>query len=381
MEHVAAALRSRGVGSAWIGYPYSLPLRVRARLFTDATDSATTPEELAGAIASLGAHRVVDIIGSEPVMAAVAEATRKLTDLPQGEALDETVARDVVARAAWVDKLVALERLRTTGVDVPAILPAPEHDATAAAERLGLPLVVKGRQGFAGSAVRMASSVHSARKAAEMFAGHGGAYFERIVHGTEYSWVCSYGPGGQVQQEGAYQAHKSPLDPHGPAAYNVPVEVPALGDAGRRVVKAIGGRGLLNLDFIVDEDGIPWLLDVNLRPWNSVVAMRSSGVDFVAGYLHALGLGPAPEEPRVVPAGGEVHVFPREAAERLRRRPWNGGRVLARQARDWRPWTSTGYVAAGLLRSGMVIATRIYRDLMGERHWAARERRWLEVDD
>ena len=378
MEHVAATLGERGVATAWIGYPYSWPVRLRVRLFTDAVRSATSPRELADAIASLGAHRVVDVISSETTMAATAEAVRMLQR--EGTLADE-VAADVTTRAEWVDKLVAVERLNAAGVLVSEQLRAEEVSAAEAVAKLGLPLVVKGRNGFAGSTVRVVKSEAAARRAAEKFAKDGGAYYERMVPGVEHAWVCSYGPDGKVQQEGAYRSFKAPDDPNGPPLFNRPVDLPALSDSGRRTVAELGGRGLLNLDFIVDDAGRAWLLDVNLRPWNSTVALRAAGVDFVAGYLYALGLGPAPQEPLKLPVGGEVRVFPREAAEGVLRKPVSGSRALATQARQWLPWTSPGYIAAAVLRSFLVIAVRLYRDVMGERHWAVREQRALEAED
>lgn len=364
IEQTAASARRRGVETLWVGMPYSARLRARARLFCDGVASVDSHDELVALLCSLELDRVVDLMCSEPVIARVRLAAEEVADA----GLPPDVLADVRRRHALADKLKTRAVLAAHGVAVPPGLDAATASAAEAAGRLGLPLVVKGVLGSSGATVRITDDVDEAQRIAEVLLRREGCYFERLVPGQESAYVASYAPGGAVLQEGSYTSVKSAKDPTGFPGRVVTENRPDLLEVGRRLVDAVGGRGLMNADMITDAHGRVWVLDVNPRPWHTTVALRHTGTDFVGGYLHALGVGPRPPEPVRLPGGQTVDGFPREAAELIRRRPGEGVRMLGRQSRTFRDWTGPGYVVASTFRVGMTIGARLYRDLMQSGH-------------
>lgn len=367
MEQVAASIRRRGAAVGWVGMPYGPHLRARARLFCDQVDSAYDAATLATVLRGWGLPRIVDIVTNELSMPEVATAVDRLSS----EGLPAQVVADVERRSALTDKFTMRARLAAAGVLVPAAYDARTTPAATAARELGLPLMVKGHHGYAGSSVRLARTVAEAQRYADGLLAGDEVYYEQRVAGEECSVVLSYRPEGLVQV-GSYRSHKSPRDPLGFATAVDPLDRPALEKVGRQVAEAVGGRGLLNLNALTDRDGDVWVIDVNLRPWHTVVALRATGTDFAAGYLYALGLGPPPGEPTRLPAGGQVTGFPREGAELIRRHPVRGARMLARQAHAYRDWTGSGYLVAAGFRAGMTLAARVYREAMDSGHPATR---------
>lgn len=366
MEQVAASVRRRGVETAWIGMPYGPHLRARARLFCDHVATATTPAEVAAALRRWGPERVVDVMCTEAVVDRVAEGARMLAGRP-GAGLPAAVLEDLDRRRRLTDKYAMRTMLAAAGVRVPAAYDAAEVPADRAAAELGLPLMVKGARGQSGLAVRLAGTVEEAQRAAEELRGEDGVYYEQRIEGVESGAGLAVA-GGRILQRCAFRSRKSDQAPLAFPVAVTPQDRPDVLAVAAQVAAAVGLRGLLNLDVITDAEGRIWVLDVNMRPWHTTVAVRAAGVDFVAGYLHALGVGPAPAPPTTMPAGPDVAGFPREGAELTLREPREGPRLLVRQARQYRHWTGPGYLAAAVFRVGMTIGARVYRDLVDSGH-------------
>lgn len=343
VEQVAASVRRHGVRSAWVGYPYGLRRVARARLFTDVATSATDVPTLADALHRIGPDRVVDVICSELV---VGDAHRAavLAGVP------EAVVAELARRLRWVDKVEVSRAAGAAGVAVPPIALATEVSPEVAAARLGLPLVVKARVGMAGQGVRIVPGADAARRAVAELGGERETYYEKLIRGTDHSWVAAYRSDGTLVQDGSYVAERTTADTTGPPDRVRPVDRPGQRAAGAALLRVMGGRGLVNMDFVVDEAGRDWLLDVNPRPWHSTVAFRALGVDFVAAYLQTLDLLPA-RPPDRWPVGGRLEVYPFVAAHALARRPLPALRDLVLQSRAYLPWTGPGYVAASWLRA------------------------------
>lgn len=361
IEQVLATARRRGVEVAWIGMPYGAHLRGRARLFCDHAATAETDADVTRVLRAWGPSRVVDILCGEQVVQTCLDGARPLMDL----GLPASVVRDLERRAELSNKYATRLMLSAAGVPVPPGLDAAEATAAEAIEQLGTPLVVKGYLGSSGETVRVTSDVTEAQRVADVLVARSGAYYEKFVAGHESAYVATH-LDGQIIQEGSYSSIKSEKNKLGFPGRVVPEDRPDLREVGRQVVKAIGGRGLVNVDIITSPDGAIWALDVNPRPWHTTVAMRSTGIDFVLGYLYALGVGPDPGGPRMIPTGSTVDGYPREAAELIRRHPGQGIRMLVRQSRVWGHWAGPGYVAASVFRAGMTLGARLYRDLMAE---------------
>jgi D-alanine-D-alanine ligase len=190
-------------------------------------------------------------------------------------------------RTAW-DKPVAKSVARSAGLATPHSVALPHGTfrelgaqavLTAMIDRLGLPLVVKPARG--GSAlgvtvVRAASELP--RAMVGCFAYGDVALAERFVEGVEVAVsVVDTGDGGPralpaveiVADGGTYDYDARYVA--GSTEFFVPARLTAaaaaaVADAALRAHRSFGLRHLSRTDLIVDHDGRPWFLEVNVAP-------------------------------------------------------------------------------------------------------------------
>ncbi len=190
------------------------------------------------------------------------------------------------SRMAW-DKAVAREVARSAGLAVPEAVVLPsgtfrELGAAALLEalvaRLGLPVVVKPARGGSALGVGVvATSDGLPRAMVDCFAYGDVALVERQVHGTEVAVAVvetSDGPvalppveiradGGVYDYDARYTA--------GATEFFCPARLDeaatrAAGDLALAAHRAFRLRDLSRTDLIVDADGRPWFLEVNVAP-------------------------------------------------------------------------------------------------------------------
>lgn len=125
------------------------------------------------------------------------------------------------------------------------------------------------------------------------------------------------------------------------------------------MVAAIGGPGTMNMDLMRTPDGLV-VVDVNLRPWGSFVALRQTGVDFVGGWLDVLEGRERSYE--LVPGGRTVGVFSTTAINRGLMDPFRGLTSFISTSRTYLPWVGPRYLAAEWIRASAVVG----------RHWLRR---------
>jgi D-alanine-D-alanine ligase len=209
------------------------------------------------------------------------------------------------ARLAW-DKPTAKSMLREAGIPTPDWVALP-HDrfselgAVAVldriADRLGLPLMVKPAQGGSGlgaAVVREATALPAAMVGC--FAYDSTALVERLIPGTSVAVsVVDLGDGPQalpaveiVPRNGVYDyaaRYTAGLTTwHTPARLSEPVAA-AVADAALAAHAALGLRDLSRVDLIVDGDGRPHVLGVNVSPGMTEtsllpLAVQAEGMDF-----------------------------------------------------------------------------------------------------
>ena len=209
------------------------------------------------------------------------------------------------ARLAW-DKPTAKSMLREAGIPTPDWVALP-HDrfselgAVAVldriADRLGLPLMVKPAQGGSGlgaAVVREATALPAAMVGC--FAYDSTALVERFIPGTSVAVsVVDLGDGPQalpaveiVPRNGVYDyaaRYTAGLTTwHTPARLSEPVAA-AVADAALAAHAALGLRDLSRVDLIVDGDGRPHVLGVNVSPGMTEtsllpLAVQAEGMDF-----------------------------------------------------------------------------------------------------
>jgi D-alanine-D-alanine ligase len=230
----------------------------------------------------------------------------------------------VACRRAW-DKPVAGAVAGAAGLAVPASVALPQgtfRELGAHAvlglivERLGLPLVVKPARG--GSALG-ASVVRSAdelpRAMVECFAYGDVAFVQRHVAGVEVAVSVLDLEGGpralpavEIVPDGGFYGYDARYVA-GATEFFCPARLTAataeaVAAAALTAHRAFGLRHLSRTDLIVDPDGVPWFLEVNVAPGMTETsllpqAVEAAGEDTAAVYRAAVERAMAD---RVVPA-------------------------------------------------------------------------------
>ena len=189
------------------------------------------------------------------------------------------------ARVAW-SKPVAKTMVRRAGLATPDYVTLPhslfrelgaEHVLDAVVDRLGLPLVVKPARG--GSALGVTTVTDRGelpRAMVDCFAYGDVALIEKRVDGTEVAVsVIGTGddayalPGVEIATDGNYdfdaRYNAGRVEYFARARLDDKVAA-AVADAALRTHRLLGLTGLSRTDTIVDADGTPQVLDVNVSP-------------------------------------------------------------------------------------------------------------------
>lgn len=224
----------------------------------------------------------------------------------------------VLACALSIDKVRSNEWLRYAGLTVPDYEEVRGDDAEGLVRRLGLPLVVKPvREGstlgltVARDVDEVASGLVLARRYDQR------VMVQRCVVGTEVTVGVLATPEVEVlptleivyenpvyDYEAKYTAGKS--------RHIIPARLPdearqAVEVAAERAFRVLGCEGMARVDFIVDDEGVPWFLEVNTVPGLTELSLlpdaaRAAGIEFPELcerlVLHALGRHRARAGPR-----------------------------------------------------------------------------------
>lgn len=242
------------------------------------------------------------------------------------------VADDVRRRVRFSDKARAASFAAALGVDTPEQLPACAVTPTAAAERLGLPLVVKANLGASGAGVVIARTVADIERAVAALDLGRGCFFERYVAGQIVSYAGAVLQ-GQIVQDMTYRAVKFPTDPTcAPLAFEVVADEALLG-AGRVLCQALNLNGPINLQSIRDATGRHWLIDLNLRPYGPMLSFEQDKVDTAAAFLYATGISSTCPRQRTAVPGTRVEAFPYDAETLMRcGQPWRAVGLYLRRS-------------------------------------------------
>ncbi|MHA7134501.1 D-alanine--D-alanine ligase family protein [Oerskovia turbata] len=189
------------------------------------------------------------------------------------------------SRAAW-NKPIAKNIVRGAGITTPDYVTLPQSlfrelgaqpVLDAVVERLGLPLVVKPTHGGSALGVTLVRRIEDLPRAmVDCFSYGDTALIERAVEGNEIAVSVIEGPEGpralppvEIVTDGTYD-YDARYNP-GRTRYYAPArltpEVAARVEAmAVRAHVALGLRDLSRTDLIVDPDGMPHFLEVNVAP-------------------------------------------------------------------------------------------------------------------
>lgn len=264
------------------------------------------PSEMASIAKCLSTLAVADVQATEDMASAIPDSIVRV--LPQA------IAADVRMRRYYSDKAVMARLAAGHGVRIPRQIPVASVQPKTAIAELGLPLVVKSRVGASGRGVVVASTESEVRDAIAALASPEMHYYERYVHGRlmAYSAIIS---AHDIIQEATYQSVSLSTDPTFPPIGHEVIVDPALTDIGRIICAAVGLRGPINMQTVKDDEGNHWLIDVNLRPFATMLAFDQAVLDTAAGYLVAVGLTEHQVTHRSPPVGLRVTLFPDNAEE------------------------------------------------------------------
>ena len=203
----------------------------------------------------------------------------------------------MAASAVGMDKVLCKRIWQSAGLDTPAFAVVDGLAETqAAAARLGWPVIVKPTADGSSVGVSKVDGPDEVESAWREATAHGSVMVERFVAGGEYTVAILGGktlPAIRIEASGEhafydYQAKYEAED----TGYRIPCglaadEEQSMAAAAREAFDLIGATGWGRVDFIRDQDGRHWLIEVNTVPGmtgHSLVPMaaREVGMDFPA---------------------------------------------------------------------------------------------------
>ena len=165
--------------------------------------------------------------------------------------------------------------------------PEDERDAYRVAEGIDYPAIVKLRHDenlYAGPGGRYAKVqspgelVEAWRRFHEL---QGRPIVQEYIRGVSYGYECLHGPDGRLLAELAHQRLVEYPASGGPSAVCESVREPRLLEMGRKLMSALGWRGVAMAQFVrCGRGGEFFLLEVNPRFWGSLPLAEAAGVNF-----------------------------------------------------------------------------------------------------
>lgn len=177
------------------------------------------------------------------------------------------------------DKAAAREIAQAAGVSPVPGYEGPDDDATLAgeAERIGFPLLVKAVAGGGGKGMRrvdraedLAGAITAARREAQGAFGSGTLLLERYLRPVRHIevQVLADGHGNVVpllERECSLQRRHQKVVEECPSPVVDTAQRKRLGDAACRLAQAVGYEGAGTVEFLMEEDGSFWFLEMNTR--------------------------------------------------------------------------------------------------------------------
>jgi hypothetical protein len=275
-----------------------------------------------------GASATLDVL--EPLVAAREFHWVILGDDP---ILRAAVERPAVAHSWWfpVDGSGGRPRVLTSKtafsqLAVRAQLPFPPSEATvgehatAAARRVGFPVIVKPEFGSGGHGIFRADGP------AGLGQLHPGAplLVQRFVDGRIGSTEVLFASGRPLCWMSSYKEQVHPK-PFGPSSVRRYVCIPGMEDHLRQLGSALGLTGLCSVDWVQPSGAeTPLLIELNARPTPCLHLHRQYGVDFPGAIRAMLGGAPRVVRPPRTVERPLVRMFPQHAIAAVSEDDWLG---------------------------------------------------------
>ena len=231
------------------------------------------------------------------------------------------------------------------GIPVPRMfsISGPE-DLDPIARDLGWPLVLRGTQGLGGQQVRIVRNAEALRE----------SYDQLCERSPELPFAQAFITGARTAV-GSLLEHGNPLrlfaqvaletypGPTGPPIRVRSTSNVILIDYAKRLFAALRWYGLAQAEFMRDQDGRLYFLEVNPRPWGSIICAEACRVSMFRSFVHLL-KGVTVEPDFAYVTDREVAIFPSFLAARLRegRFPSIDDCVSYRRMAAMIPWRQLG---------------------------------------
>jgi hypothetical protein len=178
------------------------------------------------------------------------------------------------------DKREMSALVAAASISTPRQLPATsDAEVRAAVTSLGLPIVIKGTAGRGGNATRICHSLVDTQTAVAELTAHDGLTFaQQYIDGVTCLAGGLFDRGRPLRFFSGAKTLQYPART-GPAAEITSIRDGALTDLALRVFAAAEVTGLASIDVIRDAFGRYHFLELNPRPWGSIEAAGTAGVD------------------------------------------------------------------------------------------------------
>jgi geranyl-CoA carboxylase alpha subunit len=246
------------------------------------------------------------------------------------------------------DKAGAKRVMREAGVPTaPGYLGEQQDDATLIkeAERLGYPLLVKAVSGGGGRGMRLvhrtdelAQAITSARREAQNAFGDGTLMLERLIENGRHIeiqvFADAHGHAVYIgERDCTAQRRRQKVIEESPSPVVTPTMREAMGRDAVRAAQAIGYRGAGTIEYIVDQQGQHFFLEMNTRlQVEHPVTEMVSGLDLVAWQLCVAAGQPLPLRQEEITLSGHA-IEARLYAED----PYQGFAPQTGTVQWWRP--------------------------------------------
>ena len=221
-----------------------------------------------------------------------------------------------------IDKTLLMPIARRLGVSVPdGDAVASEDDAVRLAADLGYPVIVRPAYGNAGRGVARCDDESDVREAMRAVRAPMGwspssgspALVQRFVSGRNYNRPALAWGGREIAGFTRRSVRHYP-EPSGPGAVSCYERVPAIADANRRLLEALGITGFTGTQFMVEAStGRAFLIEINRRVTPATHTGSLVGVDLAAAFAAcAQGLPWTGATDLASDEGQTIALFPQE---------------------------------------------------------------------
>lgn len=195
------------------------------------------------------------------------------------------------------DKLEYLERVSEYGCPVPnSAIVTDIRELGDAAESVGYPLMVKVRNGNGSRGIAIVNDKENLHATFDRLIDeyelpvHRWPILQQKIIGPKYQMDGVFA-NGKFARDGVYEILRAKgTGLFGTSTYRITVDRPDIQRAAYQAMSALRWHGIFNLDWLCDDAGTPYLIDINGRLGGAVSILYEAGLD-LPWFWYQLALG------------------------------------------------------------------------------------------